>query len=241
LTAILHSVGHCLEGVGLSTVSHGLVTSLFFAGMVSGFTHCMGMCGPFVISQTKTMEKMSDAILLPYHIGRLTTYTLMAVLLNTVLNVVFLFLPLRSVLIAPVLLTASLIFIVNAFPQIGQYFSWILNLRIAVPYRVIADAFQKLSHHPTGFKKFILGMILGFMPCGMVTSALMASATAPDVGTAAMAMAAFGVGTIPALMVTSFAGQALTVKYPHIMPYVTKGMMIWSSAWLIIIAGIILI
>jgi len=193
--------------------------SLFVAGLVSGFTHCMAMCGPFVISQTKGIEKMREAALLPYHFGRLSTYVFLSILIYSVLNLVFLYLPVRSYLIAPILMTAGFIFLINAFPNLSKFFKWAGVIKISLPYRLVS----------------------GFMPCGMVTSALMASATAPTVMKAAIAMAAFGAGTIPALMMTAFGGQALRLKYPSAMPYVTRGMMIWSSASLFIIAGMLLI
>lgn len=234
----MQSMGSCLEGMNLS---HGLIASLFFAGLMSGLTHCVAMCGPFVISQTEKMEKLSDAALLPYHVGRLVTYTLMAVLLYTVLNLAFLFMPIRSFIIVPILLTAALIFLINAFPQMAKYFAWAIRFKISLPYRFVSGLFRKLSNNPTTPKKFMMGIILGFMPCGMVTAALMASATAPDVMGAALAMMAFGVGTLPALMVTGFAGRALQIKYPRAMPRVAKVMMVWSSAWIIIMTGIILI
>lgn len=238
MSTIINSMGNCLQDMSLS---HGLMMSLFMAGVMSGFTHCMAMCGPFVMSQTSKIEKLSDAALIPYHLGRLTTYSVMAILLYSVLNIVFLFLPIRSLIIAPILLTAALIFLINAFPQLAKYFAWAASFKIALPYRFISGLFQKLSSNATTSKKFMMGILLGFMPCGMVTSALMASATAPDVMSAAFAIMAFGAGTLPALMVTGFAGKALSLKYPMIMPRVTKAMMVWSSAWLIIMAGIILI
>jgi sulfite exporter TauE/SafE len=215
--------------------------SLFVAGLVSGFTHCMAMCGPFVISQTKGIEKMREAALLPYHFGRLSTYVFLSILIYSVLNLVFLYLPVRSYLIAPILMTAGFIFLINAFPNLSKFFKWAGVIKISLPYRLVSDLFQKLSVEPTTLKKYLMGIILGFMPCGMVTSALMASATAPTVMKAAIAMAAFGAGTIPALMMTAFGGQALRLKYPSAMPYVTRGMMIWSSASLFIIAGMLLI
>lgn len=231
-------MGNCLETMNLF---HGLVASLFMAGLMSGFTHCMAMCGPFVISQTTKMEKLSDAALIPYHLGRLTTYIMMAVLLYGVLNIVFLFMPVRSLIIAPILLMAALIFLINAFPKSAQYFSWAASLKISLPYRFVNALFKKLSGEATLSKKFVMGLILGFMPCGMVTSALLASATAPDVMGAAFAMMAFGAGTMPALMVTGFAGKALHRTYPHMMPHIAKAAMVWSSVWLIVMAGIILI
>ena len=235
---ILQNIGTCLHTLNLR---HGLVVSLFLAGMVGGFSHCVAMCGPFVIAQSGKMEKITDGMLLPYHIGRLITYVFLSGLFYSVLNMVFLFLPIRAYIIAPILFAASCLFLMNAFPQIARIFPLVHALCLAIPYQWLSSAFQKLSHNPTNFKKLMMGLILGFMPCGMVKTAIMASVTAPDIGTAVLSMAAFGLGTVPALILTAVGAQAIECKYPHAMPYITKGMMVWSSAWLLILAGLTLI
>lgn len=234
----LQNIGSCFHDFHFA---HGLVLSLFLAGLVGGFSHCVAMCGPFVVAQSGQMEKITDGLLLPYHIGRLITYVFLSVLFYSVLNLVFLYLPIRAYVIAPILFVASFLFLMNAFPQIAKIFPWAHTIRISIPYQWVNGAFQKLSSDPTSSKKLIMGMILGFMPCGMVTTALIASATAPDIVTAALAMAAFGAGTIPALVITAYGAQAIQLKYPLAMPYITKGMMLWSSAWLLILAGLTLI
>ncbi|MCW8916189.1 MAG: sulfite exporter TauE/SafE family protein, partial [Magnetovibrio sp.] len=66
--------------------SEGLLFALLMAGFAGGATHCIGMCGPFVISQVQSrleiipVDKMSEfrrltgGALVPYHLGRATTY-----------------------------------------------------------------------------------------------------------------------------------------------------------------------
>lgn len=234
----LQAIGACFHGMSLS---QGLIVSLFLAGLVGGFSHCVAMCGPFVMAQSGHVEKVSQAFLLPYHLGRITTYTGLAAVLSSLLNIVFLYAPVRAYVVAPVLVLAGLIFFVSAFPQLGKVFPWVSAVKISLPYRWFSNGFQKLSHNPNGFKRFGMGLLLGFLPCGLVTSALMAAATAPDVLQAAISMAAFGGGTMPALIITAFAGQALQMRYPKAMPYVMQGMMVWSGLWLFIMAGLILI
>ena len=63
-----------------------LLAAMLLAGLVGGATHCVGMCGPFVLAQTTARlesvpaERMSEfhrlagAALVPYHLGRATTY-----------------------------------------------------------------------------------------------------------------------------------------------------------------------
>ena len=64
----------------------GLFASLFMAGLVGGWSHCAGMCGPFVLAQVATrlegvpasrmteFHRLTGAAVLPYHFGRATTY-----------------------------------------------------------------------------------------------------------------------------------------------------------------------
>src|SRR3990170_584399 len=63
-----------------------LLGALFAAGLVGGIGHCAGMCGPFVLAQAEArlaavpaarlgeLHRVAGAALLPYHLGRLTTY-----------------------------------------------------------------------------------------------------------------------------------------------------------------------
>ena len=69
-----------------------LVSSLASLGFFGGFTHCTGMCGPLVISQvsnnlSKTslvnynfLTRLKNCALIPYHLGRITTYSLIALI-----------------------------------------------------------------------------------------------------------------------------------------------------------------
>ena len=221
-------------------MSHGLYLSLFMAGLVGGFTHCVTMCGPFVLSQTKNLEKPRQAALVSYHLGRITTYTIIAVLLASVLNLAFLFLPIRSFIVAPILFVAGLVFLVTAFPSLGKLFPWAVSVRLALPYKWLTSLYEILSQHNTFAGKYMLGVLLGFMPCGLIVSALIAAATASSVWGAAMAMVAFGVGTMPALISVALSGQFLEHKYPVVMKHVTQGMMVWSGLWLFALAGFIL-
>jgi sulfite exporter TauE/SafE len=68
-----------------------LLAGLLTAGLATGFTHCAAMCGPFVLAQTGPIEhgaprmtRLARAALLPYHAGRVVTYTLLGALAGTV-------------------------------------------------------------------------------------------------------------------------------------------------------------
>ncbi len=76
-------IAHCRAAVG---EHEGLLASLFMAGLLGSITHCVGMCGPFVLAQTvsrledrpaaqmREWHRLAGAALVPYHLGRATTY-----------------------------------------------------------------------------------------------------------------------------------------------------------------------
>jgi len=223
-------LGSCLENVNLA---YGLPFGLFLMGLASGFTHCVGMCGPFVMAQSGHLEKTRDAMLIPYHIGRITTYVILAIIMASLVNMIAFFSPVRVLVVAPLLAFSGLLFIVNAIPKLQVLFPWANRLSVGQKY--IQKLFSKSNN------RFIVGMILGLMPCGMVMGAIMASATASTYGATAMAMMAFGVGTMPALILTAIGGQKLQQKFPNRIPVIRSISMIWSGLWLFAMAGLVVL
>lgn len=226
------------------TTSYGLIISMFLAGLVGGVTHCAFMCSPFVLAQVdgqQNIHKLRSALLLPYHFGRMTTYVVLAVLLNSIINLAFLFSDLKAIIAAPMLITAGIIFLINAFPKLSILFPWAVNIRVSLPYRLITKFSNGLTKSTGIISRYALGVLLGFMPCGLVVSALLASATAPDILGAALAMSAFAVGTMPALIFVAFGAisikSSINGRYPNIMRHAAKGAMFISAIWLFILAG----
>lgn len=237
-TDLLQALGGCLQTVDLS---HGLAFSLFLAGLVGGATHCVGMCGPFVVVQAREGQKLCRASQLPYHLGRITTYTGMAVLISAIFSAAFLYWPVRSYIAVPLLVLAGSVFLVSAFPRLQAIFPWAANLKVSfLPERWLSKGLQALSGDAGILKQYGMGVLLGFMPCGLVMSALLASSAAPSPIGAAMAMAAFGLGTVPSLVMTAIGAQKLQSRFPSAMHNVTTGLMAWNAIWLFALAGMML-
>lgn len=223
----------------------GLIYSLFLAGLFGGATHCSGMCGPFVMAQipdTKNegkpfLNRIVGAALIPYHLGRTTTYVFLALVLSIMLNLAFLFSPSRSLLAAPLLAMAGVMFAVSAFPKLAIVFPWASSVRIGLPYRWISRLHRYLSIESTILKRYALGVLLGFMPCGLVVSAIMASASAQTYLGTFLAMLAFSFGTFPALFMVGLGGSAIKEKFPDLWPKLSRGFMAASALWIFVLAG----
>lgn len=192
---------------------------LFASGLVGGIGHCAGMCGPVVAAFA--FNRAGDGTIRPqllYHLGRVTTYSIVggvAGFTGSFLDV--------SAAIAPyqrAVLAATGILIALAGLSLGGWLS-----RDPTPGRpraagVFAKACRVLAGDGAPRAHFPLGLILGFLPCGLVYAALLAAAReGMESGGRGggflrgfLVMALFGAGTVPALIVVGKAAGALSVR-----------------------------
>lgn len=193
-----------------------IIGSLFIFGLLGGFSHCAGMCGPFVLTQVgnrlkeislddSVFKKLKGMALLPYHFGRITTYCLItllsSLLVSNLKNIIF-FKQVAGVF----LVIAALIFFNSTIAKIKLPFkipAKSQDSQILARFRNLIDF---LFLNPTGFKNYFLGIILGFIPCGLVYGAIVASLSLDNPIKSVMAIFAFGIGTIPALFATACGG-----------------------------------
>lgn len=195
----------------------GLMASLFVAGLVGSATHCVGMCGPFVLSQTLArlesvpaarmteMNRLTGALLLPYHLGRATTYMTLGGLAAGLAGGMVAASGFKWIS-AGLLVLAALFFLGYALRRLG----------VSLPAsprgnrgwsQKLGDRLRPLFAKPVGWRGYFLGVALGFLPCGLLYAAVAASAASADWLAGSFAMAAFVVGTVPMLVVIGFAGQ----------------------------------
>lgn len=238
-------LGQCHAAI---TQYPGVVATLFLAGLVGGVTHCAGMCGPFVASQVMSraehapsLGRLRGASLLPYHLGRMTTYMMLGVV-AALLSRQIMGTPLQQGVSVVFLSLAGLIFVASALPQVRQ---WLFRFRslefITGNSSRLGKALGRMAHpfwgNPTGAKGYMLGVLLGFLPCGLVFAALMVVSTTGSPLTAALAMLVFTVGTIPALFLVGLGSECAYRRWPVAMQTVARGVMVLNGFSLFILAG----
>ena len=231
----------CLHDLGPAGAP--LALALFMGGLTGGVTHCAGMCGPFVLAQAggsdtgMRLERLRTAALVPYHLGRITTYVMLAYVLSSFTGFIFINSPARGALSAVMLALAGVVFLVNAFPLLAPLFPWGLRFHNFIPVRMIEKASARFLFGTSIWRRYMLGLLLGFMPCGMVMAALLASASAPTAMHGALAMAAFGMGTVPALVVVAAGGDVLRRRWPAAAQGFSMLLIVASGVSLFFIAG----
>ncbi len=154
------------------------------------------------------LRRLAGAALLPYHAGRAATYILLAVLLSLPLQLMSK-LPQLHFIPAVALALGALLFLMLGFRGLrGSLEGGLLGggplgdgwgARLG---RIAKPLFAK----PWGWRGVGLGVVLGFLPCGLLYAAIGAAAATADPLAAAMSMAAFALGTFPMLWLVGYLG-----------------------------------
>ena len=172
--------------------------ALFLVGLLGG-THCVGMCGG-IVGALSMGAPARWSMLLAYNAGRILSYSAAGAIAGA-LGAASLGLegqmPIRLILyfLANLMLVALGLYLLGvtralAFTERAGQSLWRLLqplTRRFLPARSMAQAFP-------------LGLLWGWLPCGLVYSALATSLTAGSAGSGALAMLAFGLGTLPNLL-----------------------------------------
>lgn len=172
---------------------------------LAGAGHCIGMCGG-IASAIGLSSQNRRALPLAYHSGRVASYALIGAALGAAASTIQMDLWRLLLRYAAALMLIAM----------GLYTAnWWLGLRRleSVGSR-LWQPIQKLTRpllpakHP--HQAFLLGTAWGFLPCGLIYSALAWSSTQADPINSALLMALFGVGTLPAMLTASLGAQWLT-------------------------------
>lgn len=188
--------------------SEPLYLVFLVAGVTMGFGHCIGMCGPIVVSLSLNLE--GRKVLFPhllYNLGRIMTYGILGGAAGMLGSFTILTASILS-LQKGVLIFAGMLVLVMGLAMTG----WIPLGRVFAESRagsnVLSVWFGRLSSAKSPALYLPLGLLLGLLPCGPVYTALIASARAGMNEQSAFesclagmgVMLAFGVGTVPSLL-----------------------------------------
>lgn len=208
-----------LCGAGMPTATGAaLPVGLLLAGAAGSVMHCTPMCGPFVLGQVADRlaripaarlcerARLSSAALLPYHAGRLTTYAGLGALAGAI-GAVGSRLGALPVLL---LLLGAALFLSHALARLAPALRPLLPALDRAPAgwpRLVRRLAARIDRdRPAG--GYLLGAALGFLPCGFLYAAIASAAASGSAGGGALAMLAFGLGTVPGLVAVGIAGQA---------------------------------
>lgn len=183
-----------------------LESLLIVAGGLLGSGHCLGMCGGFVLTLGSHAPRARSNLLrqLAYACGRVSVYILGGAFVgfggwqlgrSAVVNV-------QAVLS----IVAGVFLIAEGFFSAG----WAPRPFASRNVCPGANIFATLLTAPNLSAVFVAGLVNGLLPCGLVYAYLALAASAGNLFEGALVMALFGLGTMPALVLTGLAGSLIT-------------------------------
>jgi sulfite exporter TauE/SafE len=181
---------------------------IYFAAILLGLTsniHCIGMCGPIALSLPLKRDSNFTIFtgILQYTFGRIVTYSF----LGFVIGIIGITASTFGILQWVSILTGTVMIGYALSKWFGLKVS--LNLPFGNKLPFINKGFGTLIHSKFLFKLFLFGMLNGLLPCGMVYFALLNALVAGDMMNGALAMALFGLGTSPGLILIAFAANKI--------------------------------
>lgn len=188
-----------------------VVVAAFVTGLL-GSAHCFGMCaglsGLYAVNASVASLRSQLPMAIVYNTGRILSYAFLGFLVATVGQSVVKAIP---DIAAPVRLAGGLlIVIVGLQVAFGWRFLAPVEQAGATIWKRIAPAAKGLLPVTTLPKALGLGLLWGWLPCGLVYSVLLLAATTANALNGGLVMIAFGIGTMPAMIMTGMSASRLS-------------------------------
>jgi sulfite exporter TauE/SafE len=213
--------------------------SAFIVGLLGG-VHCAGMCGGIVGALSFGLPDSGRrwSILIAYNAGRISSYTVAGALMGALGFYFSGLLPVQTA--QRLLMTLAGLFLV----LMGLYLAgwWNALSRVerfgGLLWRRIEPLGRGLLPVRSVHQGFALGLLWGWLPCGLVYSALVWTVAAGGALQGASLMFAFGLGTLPNLLLMGVAAAQIQrwVRNPAIRAIagalvILFGLMLLYDAW----------
>jgi sulfite exporter TauE/SafE len=197
-----------------------MLYTAFIFGLISSF-HCVGMCGPITMMLPVDHKNSSRKAVqvATYHFGRLAAYATIGLIFGALGKGFFLAGMQQQLSIAIGVL--MIVFILVPERKLAQYnFSKPIYKVISKVKTTLGKQFKNKSYKSL----FTIGLLNGFLPCGMVYVALFGAIAMQSVTYGVFYMLLFGLGTMPlmsvVIYVNSFVTPSFRNKIQHVIPYV---------------------
>lgn len=195
-----------------------------------GSVHCVGMCGPLMISFTSRSGSQAIWSFLLYHLGRISIYALIGVFFGLISSSVRFFELQQHFAV----ILGVLIIVLFGFPKIRNRFEgWYYQSKL---YQSAKTKFT--GYYGSRFRWLSAGLLNGFLPCGLIYLAAAGALLSRDVFSASAYMVSFGLGTLPALASLGAIRSVLPNFFKRITNLTTPIALI--SGLLLIVRGVLI-
>lgn len=183
--------------------------TIYLSALVMGFFsggHCIGMCGPLVLALPVVDGSRWRSVIyrVVYNSGRIVVYAGMGAVVG--LTAAGLELKILQKQVAN--LAGALLILISALQLLPLFHLGFLT----VVHAKLSAVMRRITPREGLLRFWFLGMVNGFLPCGMVAAALVAALSLGEVSGSVFYMLLFGLGTFPLMLAASLFGVYLSPK-----------------------------
>ena len=185
--------------------------ALFLVGLLGG-GHCIGMCGG-IVGALSLGAASRLSLQLAYNVGRISSYAVAGALAGALsggLEATGAALSAQLPVRLGLALAANLMLILLGFYLMGatRSLAWVERLGLRL-WRTLQPLTRGLLPARTIGQGFVLGLLWGWLPCGLVYSALISALSSGSAWHGAASMLSFGLGTLPSLLLAGLLATRL--------------------------------
>jgi len=179
--------------------------------LLGAFGHCVGMCGGIVIAYSsakidkKWSNVMQSIVHLTYSFGRITTYVMLGAIFGALGGVA----QFNGSTTATITIIAGIFMILAGLSLLGRL-DFLTKMEHSFSQtRWYQDIFRQVLRSKSLYSFYVLGLLNGLLPCGLVYFFAVTAASTGSPLWGALVMFIFGLSTIPALFSLGFFTQLL--------------------------------
>ncbi len=188
----------------------------FFIGLFSSI-HCVAMCGSIIGTlsyslkpEIRANKSTMVAFIFSYNFGRIFSYMIAGLIIALIESLITF--PLGEQhshrflqIISALIITGAGFYIAGWFPNFAY-----IEKTGSLFWKTIEPYGRKLIPVASIQQAFLFGMVWGWIPCGLVYTALALAATSGNITTSMLIMFAFGLGTLPAVAGTGIVSTFMS-------------------------------
>ena len=193
----------------------------FLVGLFGG-VHCVGMCGGIVGAlsfglpdELRHQPRRMLPYLLAYNLARIGSYTLAGALLGGISALAMQLVAINQ--LQQMLLVFAGVFMILLGLYVGGWWRILLRVEQAggLIWRRIEPLGRRFLPVRSVWHAFLLGLVWGWLPCGLVYSVLIWAMASGGPGQGGLLLFSFGLGTLPNLLAMGLFAATLSrwVRY----------------------------
>ncbi|WP_076920802.1 sulfite exporter TauE/SafE family protein [Pseudoalteromonas sp. SK20] len=213
-----------------------IFVSAFLMGLI-GSGHCIAMCGGIASSlQLASNKRQTWLYSLAYNSGRALSYMLAGALVAGISSQ-FATQNSAFALFLSFLAGVFMLLVGVYIMRLAATLQWLEKLGKTLIWQHLIKLNKYLMPIDSPLKALGYGALWGWLPCGLVYSALTWAMTSATAINGALVMLAFALGTFPAMITLGVAAQKLNTLFNHPWTRIILGsVIIWYGIYLLIIA-----